>query len=1448
MKEPCLEIDEKIRAKFEYGESLKNTLHEISKLHKFHTVGIYERIHEMLPISQYNPEFECILTRTLKELRDSKKQYIDCDFPSNESQLSYLQKMFQIISTGMLWYRISEFLKGKNYEVFGNFCIKDQAFRSRGFSYLHDAFCTLSAQPGLIIRLFNIVQVDSTCLFSVWLNINGVWSAYLIDDNLPIFTNKQGRSQFFMSSPDSQTNEIWYCLLEKAYAKAYGGYHNLFGGHECYALRDLTGAPILTYSICVIDPSQMITDADTPHIEEFWKRTKRSLEKGYLVSLIPRLPSKEEKEQNQLNPNLYNKESLIENGIYSSHNYSVVSVAEVDGPNGHERIIKLRHAWINEIWTGKWSPNWEGWTEDLRTQLSYPKDRSRNGEFWMSFNEAMWYFETLNICKCSPENYYSQIQLHFPKIRIPRMVLRTTVTKRGKWTFSLDQKDRRVFSSQAYTYAPVKLTLIRLEDSGFKLQAHTSTNNLRNCFIRKLIEPGEYIVLVEKGAVDINHQLENDSPSEYADWRDCVLSVYGPATCPLMIVEKDEKHLAHDFLMYESWKWYASERGADPLTTVKMSIADEETVIVQIQHINIPSSSIYVIKHEEDSGLEISTTFKPVDNMEFVGPSGRINEQQRFIVNKDNLDIFILREAENLVNSQPIIDKFQILRIKGQRLDGFLDNKRQRKHFYDYILDHSPKQVKSMIEEYPELAIFGLYNNLMKRISIKQKEVKLRRKSYTIRKRDEITRNRTSYTLPIQGKLQSNTSKPPIEKEEKEFERIVTPKEKMQIPLTSRVEDVNKEQLSQPSSELERNVRSKSNIRFSESREVIGEGRRTDSRRDSVLDKQKPILKNSNKNQNKEKEKLMTTPKPVEINAESRRKFCRMLSLSKEEIFELRSEEILELIKFVGLDHFLALYELESELAQKLLDKLKLKDNTRLKSPPAEKDLEHPNDKEIFGEDDYFLVEEKPTKEIASNPPIKQPPKKDIIIQSPSLSEESLEFPITEERDIDEDIEIKELELDEKKADMIVPVERIKLDHFKAREQHRVSIELAEKHSITKQKIESKEEKKPLERKSYASEEKTSKEKQNLISMSNAIIRKPFVRSRPQNNQNVAIIPKNYTGVFTTRTRPEFDGEGQFRSSLTIKTRDQLDQDIYIKSKKRLRIQPNLLNPELTESFNIAKQAEVREVHSPRNRHENTFVFDEETPKKRIFGSAKRDAKQCEVISPVHPHIEDNQTLSFNQEIGNRFLMTTQPHLNKIIHNEVKFVKNYTDVKPNPPSIMRPLRKVFVDSEDVKERPLHFMSSRRHLQEQESLRSYIEMAPTLKETSDFTKKIYNARMPEAPLGDTLMNSSPITKNFAVNIPTLQSPESPPPSIPEYSTPESSPRIRDLNIRNNPLKKIEGFGRKIKNREVIKRESNRSHIRSPNEEDSILSIKRTKDLDLSISFARRRTSRNLYWNN
>ena len=43
---------------------------------------------------------------------------------------------------------------------------------------------------------------------------------------------------------NKNAKQLWYRIVQKAYAKMYGGYDKLLGGTVSNCLKDLTGAPV----------------------------------------------------------------------------------------------------------------------------------------------------------------------------------------------------------------------------------------------------------------------------------------------------------------------------------------------------------------------------------------------------------------------------------------------------------------------------------------------------------------------------------------------------------------------------------------------------------------------------------------------------------------------------------------------------------------------------------------------------------------------------------------------------------------------------------------------------------------------------------------------------------------------------------------------------------------------------------------------------------------------------------------------------------------------------------------------------------------------------------------------------------------------------------------------------------------------------------------------------
>lgn len=289
----------------------------------------------------------------------------------------------------------------------------------------------------------------------------------------------------------------------------------------------------------------------------------------------------------------------------------------------------------------------------------------------------MNYFELLKVCKVIPGHRYNAIKLKFPEKNFVRAVVRFTVKSKGKYTISFDQKDTHFYNTQGFSYSPVKLTLCKLENAEFKLLSHTSSQSLRNTYIRKLIDEGEYYILIEQRSSEANILVESriqDTKQKESTkgWRNAVFSVYGPQTCPIKIVECEDIHVIHDYLLYEGWKNYAKQRIGRKLTDFQLTFDDKHKGKLSIYLLNVPKMVIYAFKNDNEYGIDIDTEMKGITNMEIVGPEGKVGFKQHFKINSGEHDVFILREMEE--KEDPNIDmqnsKFSMKSIEGTRYMG----------------------------------------------------------------------------------------------------------------------------------------------------------------------------------------------------------------------------------------------------------------------------------------------------------------------------------------------------------------------------------------------------------------------------------------------------------------------------------------------------------------------------------------------------------------------------------------------------------------------------------------------------------------------------------------------------------------------------------------------------------------------------------------------------------
>lgn len=138
--------------------------------------------------------------------------------------------------------------------------------------------------------------------------VNGLLTPVIIDDYLP---TKNGKPCFARSRDE----ELWVCLLEKAWAKLYGAYARMEGGDPSFAAIHLNGSPATT-----IWHDEFENEDD---IEGLWTKILAADEKGYEMMCGTKGQGEEK----------------MGKGMISGHAYSLIAAKEVETDDGAVRLL-----------------------------------------------------------------------------------------------------------------------------------------------------------------------------------------------------------------------------------------------------------------------------------------------------------------------------------------------------------------------------------------------------------------------------------------------------------------------------------------------------------------------------------------------------------------------------------------------------------------------------------------------------------------------------------------------------------------------------------------------------------------------------------------------------------------------------------------------------------------------------------------------------------------------------------------------------------------------------------------------------------------------------------------------------------------------------------------------------------------------------------------------------
>ncbi|EGR32971.1 hypothetical protein IMG5_065390 [Ichthyophthirius multifiliis] len=406
------------------------------------------------------------------KLIEQNTNFQDSQFPPQIQSLTKDLKSFQSAQKYQ-WKRIHEFLQNPKIVSKGIQPNNIKQGELGNCYFLSSLFC-IAKKPFLIERLIQTKQINKQGLYVVWICKDGEWQQVLLDDFFPCIEKD---NVFYPAFSQSNENEIWVLLLEKAYAKVYGSYEQIERGLSGHFTHDLTGAPYFY----LIRDSQGGFD-----MEELWRLLYNGLiENNYIITASF---------ENNNNEIAQKKEALF--GITSAHCYSLLDVKEIiDSEGKNNKIIQVRNPWGVFKWKEDQSDNSKKLTSDFKKQLDVQEN---DGTFWINLNDFVQQFRQVCVSKVNEKYKYSSIKCCHIQEKLNVKLFSMKVNSQCQGNVGISQNDQRNFSeNKNYQYSMVRLMVFRIENNQIKQYIGGEFDCERDISFEALFQEGIYLVYVE---------------------------------------------------------------------------------------------------------------------------------------------------------------------------------------------------------------------------------------------------------------------------------------------------------------------------------------------------------------------------------------------------------------------------------------------------------------------------------------------------------------------------------------------------------------------------------------------------------------------------------------------------------------------------------------------------------------------------------------------------------------------------------------------------------------------------------------------------------------------------------------------------------------------------------------------------------------------------------------
>jgi hypothetical protein len=325
--------------------------------------------------------------------------------------------------------------------------------------YFFNAVCLLSQKPELVRNLFDCWEINQEGVYGVWIQVDGTWTEQTIDEVIPMISTQAGC--LTIGGILGAEEELWPMILEKAYARAWGGIDQVQFGSCLSTLRDLTGAAYTTFK-------------DFTDCSMVLERIQVALSHNWLLLATA------------------NTVKGQELGLYKDELYSVVEVSRPNTfkMNDDSVLVHLRDH--------RRSPKNDELKGNSSTQTHFQKGSSatfKQGHITIPLKDFGTFIDSLSVLMVEPEWENHSVQLD--QSQSNKSLVALEVFEEADLCVSIDQLDPRHFDhSDQYHYSYLRITVCRVTEKQVQF-IDCKLSSQRSIFLSDKLVPGKYLVLVQ---------------------------------------------------------------------------------------------------------------------------------------------------------------------------------------------------------------------------------------------------------------------------------------------------------------------------------------------------------------------------------------------------------------------------------------------------------------------------------------------------------------------------------------------------------------------------------------------------------------------------------------------------------------------------------------------------------------------------------------------------------------------------------------------------------------------------------------------------------------------------------------------------------------------------------------------------------------------------------------